>query len=175
MDDYLALGLAGREGQALLGQLRAGVPRPYLLAFSRWMCVRVRFAEDIVEQCRPGTRVVLSYNQPPTALAGSTAQIAAAFAGLAAERGEPFISRFLPGEMTRLLHEHGFGQITDFGPDEARAAYFREGADVEIAGAQPLVVADGTTAAGDPGQGAPGDPAAGQDVEGVQIAGAPDD
>jgi len=252
IDDYLALGLAGREGRALLGRLRAEVPGPYLLAFSRWMCARARFAEEIVEQaaaggvgqyvilgagldsfayrrndllgrlrvfevdhpatqswkrrrlaglgvelparlvfapvdferqtlreglelagfdsgqlavfswvgvtmyltldaihaalaamarCRPGTRVVLSYNQPPAVLTGSTAQIAAAFAGLAAEMGEPFISRFLPSEMTRLLHEHGFGQITDFGPDEARATYFRGQADVDIAGAQRLVAA----------------------------------
>ena len=50
MDDYLALGLAGREGLALLDRLRAEVPRSYLLAFSRWMCVRARFTEDIVEQ-----------------------------------------------------------------------------------------------------------------------------
>jgi len=35
IDDYLALGLAGREGRALLGRLRAEVPGPYLLAFSR--------------------------------------------------------------------------------------------------------------------------------------------
>lgn len=252
IDDYLALGLAGQEGRALLGQLRTEVPGPYLLAFSRWMCVRARFTEDIVEQaaaggigqyvilgagldsfayrrndllgrlrvfevdhpatqswkrrrlaelgvepparlvfapvdferqtlregleqagfdfgelavfswvgvtmyltldaihaalatmarCRPGTGVVLSYNQPPAALAGSTAQIAAAFAGLAAEMGEPFISRFLPGQIAQLLHEHGFGQVTDFGPDEARAAYFRGQADIEIAGAQRLVAA----------------------------------
>ena len=252
IDDYLALGLAGREGLALLGRLRAEVPGPYLLAFSRWMCVRARFTEDIVERsaasgvgqyvilgagldsfayrrgdllgrlrvfevdhpatqswkrrrlaglgvelparlvfapvdferqalreglelagfdsgqpavfswvgvtmyltldaihatlatmarCRPGSRVVLTYNQPPAVLTGSTAQIAAAFAGLAAEMGEPFISRFLPGEIARLLHGHGFAQITDFGPDEARAAYFRGQADVEIAGAQRLVAA----------------------------------
>ena len=252
MDDYLALGLAGPEGLGLLGRLRAEVPGPHLLAFSRWMCVRARFAEDIVEQavaggtgqyvilgagldsfacrrndlpgglrvfevdhpatqswkrrrltelgvelparlvfapvdferqtlreglersgfdfgqlavfswvgvtmyltldaihatlatiaqCRPGTGLVLTYNQPPAALAGSTAQIAATFAGLAAEMGEPFISRFLPGQVARLLHEHGFGQVTDFGPDEARAAYFPGQADVEIAGAQRLVAA----------------------------------
>ena len=52
MDDHLALGLAGREGLALLGRLRAEVPRPYLRAFSRWMCARARFTEDIVEQAR---------------------------------------------------------------------------------------------------------------------------
>src|SRR6516165_9582026 len=50
MDDFLALGLAGQEGMALAGRLRAELPRPYLLAFSRWVCVRARFAEDVVEQ-----------------------------------------------------------------------------------------------------------------------------
>lgn len=54
MDDDLALGLAGREGRALLGRLRAKAPRPYLLAFSRWMCVRARFAEDAVERAAAG-------------------------------------------------------------------------------------------------------------------------
>jgi methyltransferase (TIGR00027 family) len=252
IDDYLALGLAGQEGLALLGQLRTEVPTPYLVAFSRWMCVRARFTEDIVEQaaaggagqyvilgagldsfayrrndllgrlrvfevdhpatqswkrrrlgglgvdlparlvfapvdferqtlgeglelagfdfgelavfswvgvtmyltldaihaalatmaqCRPGTRVVLTYNQPPAVLTGSTAQIGAAFATLAADMGEPFIGRFLPDEIARLMTEHGFGRITDFGPDEARAAYFPGQADVEIAGAQRLVAA----------------------------------
>jgi methyltransferase (TIGR00027 family) len=258
LDDYLALGLAGQEGRALLGRLRTEVPAPYLLAFGRWMCVRARFAEDITEeaaaggvgqyvilgagldsfayrrddllgrlrvfevdhpatqswkrqrlaglgvalparlvfapvdferqtlrdgleqagfdfgqravfswmgvtmfltldaihatlattaQCRPGTRVVLSYSQPPAVPAGGTAPIAGTFAGLAAEMGEPFISRFRPGEMTQLLHEHGFGQITGFGPDQARAAYFPAQtsfpgqADSEVARAQRLVAA----------------------------------
>src|SRR5215467_12312773 len=50
IDDYLALPLAGPEGRALLTRLRAEVPAPHLLAFSRWMCVRARFTEDIVEQ-----------------------------------------------------------------------------------------------------------------------------
>ena len=252
MDDYLALGLAGPDGQVLLARLRAEVPRTHLLAFSRWICVRARYAEDAVEQaaadglgqyvilgagldsfayrradllarlrvfevdhpatqewkrrrltalgvalpaglvfapvdferqtlregleragfdfglptifswigvtmyltldaihatlatvarCGAGSRLVLTYNQPPTALTGATAQIAATFAGLAAELGEPFVSRFTPAEIARLLHEHGFGDITDFGPDEARAAYFQGRADVEIAGAQRLAAA----------------------------------
>jgi len=40
---------------------------------------------------------------------------------------------------------------------------------------QPLIVADGATAAGDPGQGALDDPAARQHLEGMQVIGAPDD
>ena len=252
MDDYLALDLAGQDGLALLDRLRAEVPRVYLLAFSRWVCIRTRFPEDLVEQavtggvaqyvilgagldsfayrrqdlldrlrvfevdhpatqarkrqrlaelslepsaglvfapvdferqtlregleqagfdfgklavfswigvtmyltldaihatlatmaqCPAGTRVVLTYNQPRSALTSSDAQITGAMAGLAARMGEPFISRFLSAEIAQVLQQHGFGEITDFGPDEARAAYFPGRPDVEIAGAQRLVAA----------------------------------
>ena len=51
------------------------------------------------------------------------------------------MSRFLPGQIHQLLREHGFGEIADFGPDEARAAYFQGRTDVDIAGAQRLVAA----------------------------------
>jgi len=252
MDDYLALRLAGQEGLALLDRLRAEVPRPYLLAFSRWVCVRAQFPEDLVAravasgvgqyvilgagldsfayrrndllnwlrvfevdhpatqawkrqrlaevgvelpsglvfapvdferqtlrkgleqagfafgqlaifswvgvtmyltldainatlatmaECQAGTRVVLTYNQPQSVLTSSDAQITGAMAGLAARMGEPFISRFRTAEIAQLLHQHGFGGITDFGPDEARAAYFAERPDVEIAGAQRIIAA----------------------------------
>jgi methyltransferase (TIGR00027 family) len=50
IDDFLAAGLAGQEGTALEQRLRAELPRAYLLAFSRWVCVRARFAEDVLEQ-----------------------------------------------------------------------------------------------------------------------------
>jgi methyltransferase (TIGR00027 family) len=92
-------------------------------------------------QCRAGTRVVLTYNQPPDVLTSDDAQITAAMAGLAAKMGEPFISRFRFAEMARLLHQHGFSEITDFGPDEARGAYFAGRPDVEIAGAHRIIAA----------------------------------
>jgi O-methyltransferase involved in polyketide biosynthesis len=60
-------------------------------------------------QCRPRTAVVLTY-RPPASLTGTTAQIAATFAGLAAEMGEPFLSRFLPDEIARLLREQGLAR-----------------------------------------------------------------
>src|SRR5262249_1803292 len=43
-------GWAGGGGRGRLGRRGGGVPGPYLLAFSRWMCVRARFTEDMVEQ-----------------------------------------------------------------------------------------------------------------------------
>ena len=50
LDDTLALQLAGQEGLGVRDRLRAEVRDDDLLAFSRWVCVRSRYAEDIVEQ-----------------------------------------------------------------------------------------------------------------------------
>ena len=50
LDDALALQLAGEEGLWLRDRLRAELRGEDLLAFSRWVCVRSRYAEDIVEQ-----------------------------------------------------------------------------------------------------------------------------
>jgi hypothetical protein len=55
--------------------------------------------------------------------------------------GEPFVSRFLPGEIDQLLREDGFGEIADFGPHEARETYFQGRTDIDIAGAQRLIAA----------------------------------
>lgn len=77
---------------------------------------------------------MLTYNQPSDALASSDSQISGAMAGIAAQLGEPFISRFRRAEIAELLHHHGFGDIIDFGPDEARAAYFGGRPDAQIAG-----------------------------------------
>jgi methyltransferase (TIGR00027 family) len=47
LDDALALQLAGKEGLSLRDRLRAEVRDDDLLAFSRWVCVRSRYTEDI--------------------------------------------------------------------------------------------------------------------------------
>jgi len=49
-DDALALQLAGDDGLSLRDRLRAEIVDDDLMAFSRWCCVRSRYAEDIVEQ-----------------------------------------------------------------------------------------------------------------------------
>jgi methyltransferase (TIGR00027 family) len=49
LDDYLALPLAGEEGPALVERLRAEMPGPMLHGFTRWVAVRARLPEDIVE------------------------------------------------------------------------------------------------------------------------------
>jgi O-methyltransferase involved in polyketide biosynthesis len=118
------------------------------LAVFSWLGVTMYLTLDAIHatlamlaQCRAGTRVVLTYNQPPDVLTSGDAQITAAMAALAAKMGEPFISRFRFAEMARLLQQNGFSEITDFGPDEARAAYFAGRPDVQIAGAQRIISA----------------------------------
>jgi methyltransferase (TIGR00027 family) len=53
-DDDLAFGLAGEEGLTLAERLRTELPRSHLLAFCRWVCIRSRFTEDLVEMAMRG-------------------------------------------------------------------------------------------------------------------------
>lgn len=50
LDDPLALRLAGEEGLALIEQLRSEVPGDAMLSFNRWIAVRARLPEDVVER-----------------------------------------------------------------------------------------------------------------------------
>src|SRR5262249_9252593 len=50
LDDWLAVRLGGEEAVRMGEMLRDQLPPPALLAFSRWVCVRGRRSEDIVER-----------------------------------------------------------------------------------------------------------------------------
>jgi methyltransferase (TIGR00027 family) len=50
LDDYLAVALAGDEGGAIRAELVATLPPENLLSFTRWMCARARYPEDLVER-----------------------------------------------------------------------------------------------------------------------------
>ena len=50
LDDHLALALAGDHGVSITRRLRDELSAEDLLTFSRWMCVRARLAEDVVER-----------------------------------------------------------------------------------------------------------------------------
>jgi methyltransferase (TIGR00027 family) len=250
--DDLAIRLAGEEGRRLGERLRREIPRRHLGAFVRWVCIRSRFTEDLVEravargvgqcvilgagldsfayrrvdlvhricvfevdhpasqawkrgrlaelgvkvpddliyasvdfehqslrerlgsagfdfqrpalvswigvtmyltldainstlatvaECAPATQIVLTYNQPRHSLDHFARQVTGAVASIAAEMGEPFVRLFLPDEIEGVPQTHAFADIAQFGPQEARASYYNGNADVEIAGAQRLVVA----------------------------------
>ena len=80
-----------------------------------------------------------TYNLPKDVLAGMGVETDAAMGSIAAAVGEPIVSLFLPAEIEMLLRVHGFEDVDDFGPDEARTTYFPGRDDVRFGGAQRLV------------------------------------
>ena len=50
LDDTLGLALAGEEGAAIKERMRAELPAPTLLAFSRGVCARAHLSEDLAER-----------------------------------------------------------------------------------------------------------------------------
>ena len=251
-DDFLASGLAGEEGSPLRERLLTAIPQPLVLGFTRWVCIRSRFAEEVVDRaaalgadqyvilgagldsfayrradlmadlrvfevdhpgsqawkrqrleelgvgipdkltfapvdfehqslregleeagfdfsraavfawvgvtmyltreaidttlgtiarCQPGSRLVLTYNQPDEVLDPFSIAVTRAFRAIATEMGEPFLSLFTRKEIHHLLSSHGLEVTEDFGPDEARAAYFGGRSGIEVAGAQRVVAA----------------------------------
>jgi methyltransferase (TIGR00027 family) len=252
LDDHLALGLAGAEGESILQLLHDELSAEELLAFGRWMAVRGRLVEDVVERavaagtgqyailgsgldsfayrrpdllgslrvfevdhpasqawkrerlaelcvdlpanlvfapidfetqtlragllaagfeftedavfswigvtmfltlaaiettlrtvaaCPPGSRIVLTYNPPLSALQDRELALQRRVSRLAGEMGEPFISLFTPGEAEELVRRCGFAEVEHFGPEEAIRTYFAGDPDVRLDVPQRLLVA----------------------------------
>lgn len=252
LDDHLALELAGDEGVSITRSMRDELSAEDLLTFSRWMCVRARLAEDVVERavadgirqyailgpgldsfayrrpdllerlrvfevdhpasqawkrkrltelgvsvpanlvfapvdfetqtlrdglltagfdfaasavfswigvtmyltlaaieatletvaaCPPDSRIVLTYNLPPSALEGQGRAIGSKMSRSAGEVGEPWLSFFTPAEAEALLRRHGFGKVDRFGPTDAIRTYFAGRPDVRLGMPQRLLVA----------------------------------
>jgi methyltransferase (TIGR00027 family) len=251
LDDDLALPLTGEEGPVLIELLRAELPGEMLRVFARWVCVRARVPEDMVERAAaavrqyvilgagldsfgyrrsdlldhvrvfevdhpasqawkrarlahlgidqpanlvfapidfetqtlrqgleaagfdfgapavfswigvtmyltldaieatlstiasgpPGTKVVVTYNQPKSALQGLGLGIETVLTRIVDEMGEPMVSLFEPHEAEQLVRRMGFDEVVHFGPEEAVDTYFPGRSDVRFGGAQRLVVA----------------------------------
>jgi methyltransferase (TIGR00027 family) len=113
-----------------------------------WIGVTMYLTLDAIEatlatisQCRPGSQVAFTYNQPQHVLDDISLQVTRTFQAIATELGEPFVSFFVPHEIESLVRTHGFDDIVDFGPQEALSAWFEGATDVAIAGAQRLIAA----------------------------------
>jgi methyltransferase (TIGR00027 family) len=96
-----------------------------------WIGVTMYLAHDAivgtlnsVAQCAPGTRLVLSIDQPPEVLDDDGRELLADVRGAAARMGERFISLFMRDEMGGLLLEQGFDRVGHFGAPDATRRYF---------------------------------------------------
>lgn len=252
LDDTLALALGGENAVELMARIQRELPPEALLSFSRWVCVRARVPEDIVEQAvangvdqyvilgagldsfayrrvdlsghlrvfeidhpasqewkrrriesvgipvpanlvfapvdfehqtlreglanvgfdaakpavfswlgvtlylttdairstlatvaavAPPTTIVLTYNQPPSALSALGLEIETAIRAMVTGMGEPIITTFTPPEIEDLIRGEGFNSVTHFGPEEAQQSYFAGRADARFGGAQRIAIA----------------------------------
>jgi methyltransferase (TIGR00027 family) len=101
----------------------------------------IRSTLATIAACAPGTRIVLTYNQPHAALNDLAKEVETTIRRFANESGEPFVSLFSSAEIEELLKQMGFAEITHFGPEEAIRAYFPGRGDVRFGGAQRLITA----------------------------------
>src|SRR5256886_10388006 len=68
----------------------------------------IRSTLATIATCAPGTRIVMTYNQPLSALHGIALELDSAIRTFATEAGEPFLSLFIPAEIETLLRANWF-------------------------------------------------------------------
>jgi O-methyltransferase involved in polyketide biosynthesis len=96
---------------------------------------------ETMAACPPGSRIVLTYNGPPSALEDQALAMHSRMSRVVGEMGEPWISLFTPDEAEDLLVRCGFGEVEHFGPAEAIRTYFAGRPDVRLRMPQRLLVA----------------------------------
>ena len=73
-----------------------------------------------------GSEIVFELIVPDDLMPADEAGVFAAAASMAAERGEPWLTRLRPAELQSRLTALGFSQVTHLPPDAANERYFRE-------------------------------------------------
>jgi methyltransferase (TIGR00027 family) len=119
------------ERQTLAEGLQTGGHRPELPTFFSWLGVTQYLTEAAVfETLRdvaslaPGSEIVFEYIVPESLLDDENRRRLAAIKAAGIARGEPWVSLFEPTTLATRLQELGFGQVWDFGPEEANTRYF---------------------------------------------------
>ncbi len=70
----------------------------------------------VAGRCAPGTELIAEYAVPEDLQDDRGRQYARLVAPALAERGEPWLTFLRPAEVTALLNDHGFGDVTHVGP-----------------------------------------------------------
>ena len=73
----------------------------------------------------PGTEIIFEYTVPKDLVDEETQKMLAVVLPAAQARGEPQTSFFEPAKLAEQVREIGFAEVSDFGPDEAEARYFK--------------------------------------------------
>jgi len=137
------------ERQTLKDGLRAAGFRFAEPAVLSWIGVTMYLTREAISatlesvaRCASGSRLVMTYNLPPSSMTAFSRRVTTSLQNkVAIAAGEPFISLFTPEEIERLVKRSGFVRVEHFGPDEARRTYLDGRPDVQVAGAQRMIIA----------------------------------
>lgn len=83
----------------------------------------------VVSQAAPGSEIVFQYCVPETILEEEDKRLHGFASRFGSNHGEPWLSYFEPADLAEKLHEMGFDNVEDFGPDKAFDRYFRKRTD----------------------------------------------
>jgi methyltransferase (TIGR00027 family) len=124
------------ERQSLIDNLRMSGYRTDAIALFSWLGVTMYLSTDAifgtlgaVATLAPGTEIIFEYNVPKDLVDEETQMMLAAAMTAAQARGEPQGTFFEPGKLAEQVRKIGFAEVSDFGPDEARARYFKNRTD----------------------------------------------
>ena len=131
------------EKESLIDNLRMSGYRTDAPSLFSWLGVTMYLSTDAifgtlgaVAALAPGTEIIFEYDVPKDLVDEETQKILAALMTVTQARGEPLRSFFEPAKLAEQVRELGFAQVSDFGPDESEARYFRERTD----GLRPLAL-----------------------------------
>jgi methyltransferase (TIGR00027 family) len=96
---------------------------PYLTASA------INATFNFVLSLPPSSEIVFNFVLPADALSGLEAEAMVLAAQTAAEAGEPWLTSFLPDNLTTLLRAMGFCDVVHLTPPEANRRYFRDRCD----------------------------------------------
>jgi methyltransferase (TIGR00027 family) len=80
---------------------------------------------ELVRSLPRGTEIVFEFIVPDDLMPANEVSVFAKMASFAAERGEPWLTRFRPVELAARLAGLGFSQVTHLAPSAANERYFR--------------------------------------------------
>lgn len=131
------------EKESLINNLRLSGYRTDAIGLFSWLGVTMYLSTDAifntlraVAALAPGTEIIFEYNVPKDLVDAETQKILAAAMTAAQARGEPQQTFFEPAKLAEQVRKIGFAEVSDLGPDEAEARYFKDRTD----GLRPLAL-----------------------------------
>jgi methyltransferase (TIGR00027 family) len=129
------------EKESLINNLRMSGYRTDAIGLFSWLGVTMYLSSDAifgtlraVAALAPGTEIIFEYTVPKDLVDEETQKFLAVSMTAAQARGEPQQSFFEPAKLAEQVLKIGFAEVSDFGPDEAEARYFKDRTD----GLRPL-------------------------------------